>query len=423
MRLSHISWNLAGLVLPLLVAVVTVPHLIGQLGSERFGLLALSWGLMGYASVLDLGVGRALTQMVARLRGEGNLSLIPNVLATAGRITMVAGLTGGCLIVVAAMLGVDTLIKTYSVPSNEIRNTILLLAIALPVQAMSATYKGMNEAHLNFKDISLLRIGLGVVNFGGPFILSFYTKNMFWLVSTLVGSRLVALLLYHRFATACMEVRKSERDQGKYSPQIAKTLFRFGGWVTVSSVVSPLLIQADRFVIAAVISAAAVTVYVVPFEVVVQSLVLVGAVSSVIFPSLGKLMHEQPDQWQAFFKRWLFIVAGMMFLVCTLLAILLPTILLLWLKENFVPVSAVIGQILCLGVFANAVGSMYYALLHAKGRADVTARLHLIELPLFVILLIFLLHQFDVVGAAWAWSGRMIFDAAALALCSGVRHA
>src|SRR5450830_1373771 len=98
MRLSHVAWNLGGLAFPLGVAVLTVPHLIENLGQERFGLLALAWGLIGYAGTLDLGLGRALTQMVARLKGEGNFSSIPTVLATAGRITLVTGLIGGALI-------------------------------------------------------------------------------------------------------------------------------------------------------------------------------------------------------------------------------------------------------------------------------------------------------------------------------------
>ena len=418
MHVSHVSWNLAGLLLPLLVAAVTVPHLIDKVGSERFGLLALAWGLIGYASVFDLGLGRALTQMVARLRGEGDLTSIPNVLATAGRITLITGLIGGSLIVLGVVLGVDTWIKTQSVPSSEVRKAMLLLAIALPVQAMSATYRGMNEAYLKFKGISLVRVGLGVVNFGGPYFVAFFTTALTWLVATLVISRLLALFIFRCLANACVEDSKTINVQAAYSPPIAKELFRFGGWVTVSSVVSPLLVQADRFVIAAIISAVAVTVYVVPFEVVVQSLVVVGAVSSVIFPSLSTLMHEQPDQWQAFFRRWLGIVAGMMFLVCGLLALFLPAILQLWLKGNFVPESAVIGQVLCLGVFANAIGSMYYALIHAKGRADLTAKIHLIELPLFIFSLIFLLHHFGLMGAAWAWVGRMVFDTMALVWCS-----
>lgn len=248
--------------------------------------------------------------------------------------------------------------------------------------------------------------------------MAFYTTDMFWLVATLVGSRLIALLFFHRLANACIENGKSGENKVAYSPQIAQSLFHFGWWVTISSVLSPLLLQSDRFIIAAVISVAAVTVYVVPYEVVVQSLVLVGAVSSVMFPTLSKLLQEQPDHWQVYFRLWLSRVAAMMFLVCTLLAIFLPTIFDLWLKEKFVQESVAIGQVLCLGVFANAIGSMFYALLHARGRADVTAKLHLIELPLFILVLIGLLHQFGLMGAAWAWVGRMIFDAMALAWCS-----
>jgi O-antigen/teichoic acid export membrane protein len=70
MRVSHVGWNLAGLSLPLLVAALTVPHLVEVLGKEKFGLLALAWGLIGYAGVLDLGIGRAVTQLVSRLRAS-----------------------------------------------------------------------------------------------------------------------------------------------------------------------------------------------------------------------------------------------------------------------------------------------------------------------------------------------------------------
>lgn len=421
MRLSHVGWNLAGLSLPLLVAAATVPQLISRLGNERFGLLALAWGLIGYAGALDLGIGRALTQLVARLRGEGNLAPIPNVLATASRITLMAGLAGGALIALAALGGAGTWVKAATISPTEIRNAMLLLAIALPAQAMSATYRGLNEAFMNFKGISLLRVALGVVNFGGPYLVALYTTELSWLMATLVASRLLALAVFRWLAHSCIDNRKIVTIEAAYSAGVAKSLFSFGGWIAVSSVVSPILMQADRFLIGSVLSAAAVTVYVLPYEVVVQSLILVGAVSSVIFPSLSKLIHEQPGGWQPYFRRWLYIVAGMMFAVCVALALLLPVVLRLWLKTDLQPESIVVGQILCLGVFANAIGAMFYALLHAKGRSDLTAKLHIIELPLFVAALTFLLHRYGIVGAAWAWVGRMVFDAAALGRLSVTR--
>lgn len=423
MRLSHIGWNLAGLSIPLLVAVVTVPVLLRTLGTERFGLLALAWGLLGYAGALDLGIGRALTQMVSRLRGESNLSEIPDVLATAARITLVAGLVGGLLIALATFCGAAEWITVATTPRTEIINAMLLLAVALPAQAMSATYRGLNEAFANFKGINVLRVCLGVINFGGPYVVANFTTELPWLVTTLVGSRLIALTTFRWLAISCLSKQVIVKAGAAYSDSIAKSLFSFGGWITVSSVLSPMLVQADRFLIGSVLSAAAVTTYVLPYEVVVQSLIMVGAISSVIFPALSKLMHEQPDGWQHYFRRWLLIVSTMMFLVCSVIALVLPMVLQLWIKDNLQPESIVVGKILCIGVFANSIGSMFYALLHAKGRADLTAKLHLIELPLFLGALYFLLQRYGIEGAAWAWAGRMSFDTIALVWCARVASA
>jgi O-antigen/teichoic acid export membrane protein len=44
------------------------------------------------------------------------------------------------------------------------------------------------------------------------------------------------------------------------------------------------------------------------------------------------------------------------------------------------------------------------------GRPDLTAKLHLIELPLYLLLLILLLNFFGTVGAALAWTGRVVID-------------
>lgn len=424
MRLSHIAWNLGGLTLPLGVAALTVPALIDKLGHERFGLLALAWGLIGYAGALDLGLGRALTQMVARLRGEKNLESIPATLATASRITLLTGLAAGMLIALFALLGGASLIRTQSTPEAEMQLAILLLAIALPAQAMSATYKGLNEAFMNFRGVSLLRAGLGIINFAGPYAVSLFTTELPWLVSTLVVSRLVSLLIYQYLAASCLRDQRETQHAADYSALIARKLFSFGGWVTVSSIISPILVQADRFFIGAMISAAAVSVYVLPYEVVVQSLVLVGAISSVLFPSLSKLMHEQPDAWRPYFRKWLLRVAGLMALVCLTLAFLLPVVLPLWIGKNLDSQSITIGEILCIGVFANSVGSMYYSAIHAGGRADLTAKMHLFELPIFTTSLFFGISQFGVAGAATVWTLRMILDALILAtIAARLNHA
>ena len=397
---------------PLLVAILTIPTLITHIGQERFGILALAWGLIGYAGVFDLGIGRALTQNVGQLLGEQKHDAIAPTLATASRITLIAGLTGGIGIVLAACFGAAALVKTINVPKSEIENCLFLLAIVLPAQAMSITYKGLNEAYLNFKAISILRAVLGVLNFGGPFLISFYSKELPLAIALLVVTRLAALIIYRKLAFICLANNGLENH--KYSWDIAKSLISFGGWLTVSSVLSPVLVQADRFIIASLVSATAVYVYVLPYEMVTQSLIFVGAISTVIFPVLSRMIHNNTKNWVKYFYKWLVTVTIFMALVCALIALFLPAILKIWINKDFDQNSVLVGQILCIGVFANSVGSMFYALLHAKGKADITAKIHLVELPIFIFSLVFLIQKFGVVGAAWAWVARMIFDCVAL---------
>lgn len=413
MRLKNIAWNFGGLCGPLFVAFLAIPSLIRMIGMERFGLLGLAWGLIGFAGIFDLGIGRATTQTIARLRGSDQLEQLPAVLKTAATLSFRTGLGGAILLGIAVLAGAHTHIKYAEELNTEVTIAAYLLALAIPIQSMSAMFRGVNEAFENFREISLVRIGLGVANFLGPFCVAIFTTNIASLVSTLLISRLIAFFLFHNLAKSCLTREFPTEAQNAFaqaSPEIARQLLSFGGWFTVSCLISPVLVQADRFFIGALISAAAVATYTIPYEVVTQSLIVVGAISSVAFPSLSALVHSQPEKAEAMFRRWLMRIAVIMFVITSLCALLLPVILPWWIGPRLPTESVLIGQILSVGIFANALGSMFFTLLHAYGRADLTAKLHLIELPLFLFALYFLTANIGVVGAAFAWAGRMMID-------------
>lgn len=409
---KNIIWNLLGLGLPLLIAALTVPSLISVIGTERFGFLALAWGLIGYAGALDLGVGRAVTQRLASLRGRDSENEIPDVISTAVRITTIIGIIGFVLIILGSCLGGYNLIPRQNVSAMEVLISLVLLALAIPMQAISATYRGVNEAYLNFKNISFLRIALGAANFGAPFLVAQITSQLYWLIATLVLSRVIALFMYRKFAYQCLS--NGVDNKGRFTKAQANKLLVFGGWVTVSSVVSPFLVQADRFFVGTLISAAAVTAYVIPYEITVQAMILVGAITTVAFPLIASLLQEDVSKARCTFNRWLIRVSLIMFCVMGCLALLMPYLLNLWVGKYVSEESTWVGRVLCMGVFFNAIGSMYYSFLHASGRSKETAILHLIELPLFVGALYILITHFGVVGAALAWTFRVAFDALGL---------
>ena len=84
--------NFIGQVIPLIVGVITIPFIIRGLGIERFGLLSLAWVVLGYFTILDLGLGRATIKFVAEALGKGEKDEISRIVWTAVTIQVILGI-------------------------------------------------------------------------------------------------------------------------------------------------------------------------------------------------------------------------------------------------------------------------------------------------------------------------------------------
>ena len=88
-------WNLLGALLPMGVAVVSIPPLVNALGLDRFGLLSLAWVVIGYFSLFDAGIGRALTKLVAEKLGPNEEHSVPSLVWTSLVLLFALGVLGG----------------------------------------------------------------------------------------------------------------------------------------------------------------------------------------------------------------------------------------------------------------------------------------------------------------------------------------
>src|SRR5215470_3929501 len=170
-------WNLIGSAAPMIVAVFCIPLLIRGLGKDRFGVLTLAWALIGYASLFDLGLGRALTQLVARKLGAGEEREIPALVWTSLLLMLLLGLMGAAVV---GLISPWLVHRVLNVPDELQRETLLsfyLLGLSVPVVISTAGLRGLLEAHQRFGLISALRIPLGVFNFAGPLLVLPFSKS------------------------------------------------------------------------------------------------------------------------------------------------------------------------------------------------------------------------------------------------------
>ena len=94
--------NLAGQALPLVVALAAIPLLVGGLDESRLGILTLAWAAIGYFTMLDLGLGRALTQAVAARDAEARTHEVPSVVWTTLACMGALGVAGAIALAVGA---------------------------------------------------------------------------------------------------------------------------------------------------------------------------------------------------------------------------------------------------------------------------------------------------------------------------------
>jgi O-antigen/teichoic acid export membrane protein len=401
-------WNLLGYGAPMLVAVFCIPILIRGLGKERFGVLTLAWALIGYASLFDLGLGRALTQLVAKKLGAGEEREIPSLAWTSLLLMLLLGFAG----TVSMMLISPWLVgRGLNVPAELQRETLQsfrLLGLSLPFVITTAGLRGLLEAHQRFGLISALRIPMGVFTFAGPLLVLPFSKSLVPVVATLVAGRTIAWALH---LLVCLRVLPELGRSIAWERSAAGPLLRSGGWMTVTNVVGPLMTTLDRFVIGALVSMTAVAYYATPYEVVTKFLVLPGALMGVMFPAFSTGFAQDRERTALLYGRSVKSLFLVLFPVMLCMVALAQDGLKLWLGVEFAQHSFRVLQWLAVGVFINSLAYAPFALMQGAGRPDLTAILHLIELPLYIGLLWWLIVTRGIEGAAIAWFARVAVDA------------
>ncbi len=401
-------WNLFGSGAPMLVAVFCMPILIRGLGKERFGVLTLAWALIGYASLFDLGLGRALTQLVARKLGAGEEREIPSLAWTSLLLMLLLGFVGAALIfLISPWLAA----RGLNVPADlrgETLQSFRLLGLSIPFVITTAGLRGLLEAHQRFGLISALRIPMGVFTFAGPLLVLPFSKSVLPVVATLVAGRVAA---WGAHLLVCLRVLPELGRAIGWERSAAGPLLRFGGWMTVSNVVSPIMLTLDRFLIGALVSLTAVAYYATPYEVVTRFLVLPGALVGVMFPAFSTGYAQDRERTAVLFGRSVKSLFLVLFPVMLCTVALAQDGLKLWLGADFAQHSFRVLQILAGGVLVNSLASLPFALLQGAGKPDLTATLHLVELPLYLGLLWCLVSAWGIEGASIAWTARVAVDA------------
>jgi O-antigen/teichoic acid export membrane protein len=196
---------------------------------------------------------------------------------------------------------------------------------------------------------------------------------------------------------------------------LARPLIKFGGAWFVAMVAAMLLTNLEKFVLTKLVSVKALAYYSVAFTLANMATIFAQAMIQSLVPAFSQLQAaDSKAELEALFARSIRLNLIWLFPVLTLMFVGAETFFRLWVGEEFALESTVPFYLLLAGFFFNILAYVPHASIVAAGRTDVFAPLYWFELFFYALTAWFLIGRFGILGAAVAWSVRVILDAIAV---------
>lgn len=407
------GYNFAAMLVPTLVALVTLPLYIHTMGEERYGVIALVTALIGYFGLFDFGLSAASAQRIAAADPD-DIAARRSIFWTAAGINLALGLLGALLLAPIAWVFFGSAEGTSAELRAEINGSIVWIALALPIMLLSGVLRGALQGAGRFAEMNLINVVMGPATQIIPLLVAIYVSpSLIWVLPTLYFVRLLAL--------AMQAIVVAKRVIHGWTPCFDRSrvrdLLSFGGWVTLSAVVDPLLTTIDRFVIGSFLGMKSVSHYTVPYQLAQRSLIVPSALLDAMLPRLAGANEAEA---LGVSKRGMRAVVALMTPPMIAGIAFIHSFLSLWISRDFADSAALPAQFMLAGCWFNAIGFCCFQHLRARGRPRLIAIAHLIEIPPYLLCLWAGMYFYGLAGAAAAFAVRVAFDDALLAWFGGL---
>lgn len=391
------AWNFLSIIIPSLIAIPAFSYIARLVGIELFGIFTLSFAIVGYASIFDLGLSRAIIREVAINRD--NNYIVTGCINTATSLILILS-SLACLILFFSSPVILDLVKVSLGHTNDVLVGLKILAPCLSLLLISNIWLAYFEGLEQFKSLSYFKVFSSIATVIFPLLGALYQPTFTMLMIGLLISRSATLV------ASWLWIKKYVKLRIEIQRRCAKALFNFGGWLTISSIVGPVMVYFDRFILSYTIGASQVAFYSAPSELVMRLLALPNAVARTLFPQFSANKDNQ-----VLIYRYSIIALGLSSCLIALpLFIFSEQILVLWLGRDFIGEPKWVFRILLVGFVFNAMAQIPFTRLQAKGFSKHTALVHCYEILPYLVVLHYLTINYGIIGVAVTWLLRVFID-------------
>lgn len=397
------AYNVLGAITPLVLALVTIPIYLQLVGPARYGALSIAWLILGYFGLFDMGFGRATTQRLSALH-TSTPEHRARVFWTAAAVNFGLGVVGGVLLYLSADYFFRYSFKADALVRSEILDAVPFLALSVPIATLNGVMTGALQGRERFLEVNLVNaIGTSLFQLFPLAVAYVYGPTIMWLIIAALVGRLAGLALL--FGSTFREMLRGFAPV--FDIEEWWGLLKFGSWVSVTMLIGPALLAADRLMIGSFVGGLAVATYAIAFDIAQRTSLLPKAVAQAIFPRIAK---SDEAQSKALMFTSLSVLNMAMTPAIIFALFVIGPFLELWVGAETGGAATQVCRVLLVAYWANAFAMIPYARLQAEGRPNVVAWITVGQAPPYLAVLYLVVSTYGLDGVAWVVLARCVIE-------------
>ena len=347
------------------VMLIAYPVFLYFLGYEKYGVWLVLATVLTFAQLGDIGIGPAITKLVAEEYGRNDIKGIQCYITTALAMLCISG-----AVILTVILVFKTQITMLFRLNDENASMVLWLlpyigvlsVYVFMVLALNAVLSGLGRMDLANYIQSLGRVVIVVV----ASILLYIGRG----IESLLIANIASYVFIHIATLICIrrivQIRLLRIDN--LDAHRGKRILRFGIAMFSSSIMSMLFDPFNKLMLSRYAGISAVPVYDIAYRGSMQVRALIETGFRALMPEISRIganmTAQVRDRISAINRRAIKLLFFVALPLYTGLIILLTPLLKIWLKDNFVIELPIAFRIILIGTFIGLFGvPAYYTLL------------------------------------------------------------
>lgn len=403
-------WTLVGQIAPLAVSLVTTPFVIRMLGAEGYGVLILIGLIPGYFGFADFGMSIASTKFGSEAYAANDPDHEARVVRTAAVIALLTSLP----IAMAIVAFSGPIVTLFNVPEQlqvEAALALKFAAVTFVANFLNGIFNTPQLARLRMDLNTFVTSGFRIVGIAATPIVIYLGGGILGAAVVLMTASLLTLaghiLISGRLLPRLFDLT-IERG-------VIRPLLSFGITIVFALAAAMLLANLEKLLLPRFASVEVFAYYSVAFTLATMMTLFSNSMSQSLIPAFSRLFAEKKNAHvQELYSRALRINLIVFTPTVALLMVVARPFFTVWAGQDFGENSTGAFYILLLGLIFNFSATVAGAVMIAAQKTKASAILYWTELAPYIMLAGVLTYYWGAVGAALAWSIRVIAEAVAL---------